>query len=264
MIPNEKADQIPMEHPDQQVDGYLSKKLEATLEELCRQARQTDGSRMPEAAYDRLKYFRQLRSALASLTQGQAGGSLHFAYLISTPFLRDAHRALTKTRDEHLVYATGPDDGNRMCALTKLVTFNLAQRGVAHATPEPTSQLLALKQLDKNKERLLATFHSHPGNGARATTPSSVDMSTQRGLEKNGYPAIGVIFSRDGYVRFYSANRLFQVTVSGVGVKQVDDCLFHITDIKARSILAGTASDPKSMIRIINSRAKSFFARRSI
>jgi len=262
MIHNEKSGQIPMGHPHQQVDGYLSKKLEAALEELCRQARQTDGSRMPEATYARLKYFRQLRSALASLSQGQAGDSLYFAYLISAPFLRDAHLVLTKTRDEHLVYATGPDDGNRMCALTKLVTFDLAQQGVAHAAPELTSQLLALRQLDKNEERLLATFHSHPGNGARATTPSSVDMSTQRGLEKNGYPAIGVVFSRDGYVRFYSANRLFRVTVSGAGVKQVDDCLFHITDIKARSMHRD--SDPKSMIRIINSRAKSFFARRSI
>lgn len=259
----EIGDQVLKQRPDQLIDSFLSEKLGATLDELRLHAWQTDGNEMPEAVYGRLKRLRQLRSALATLTQGEAASSLHFAYLISAAFLREAFHALTKTRDEHLVYATGPDDGKRLFALTRLVTFNLAQRSLAHATPERTSQLKALTQLDKNEERLLATFHSHPGRGARATAPSGVDMSTQRGLEKNGYPAIGAIFSRDGYVRFYAVNRLFRVTVAGAGVEQVDDHLFRITDIEPRSLFRITDLHPTSLVRIIDSHAKSLFSRRS-
>ena len=258
-VPRKIEDQVFKQRPDQLIDRFLSEKLQATLDELRQQAWQTDGTEMREATYDRLKYFRQLRAALATLSRGEASSSLHSVYLVSASFLRDAFGALTKTRDEDLVYATGPDDGKRLFALTRLVTFDLAQRSIAHATPERTSQLRALMQLDKNEERLLATFHSHPGRGASATTPSGVDMSTQRGLEKNGYPAIGAIFSRDGYVRFYSVNRLFRIAVSGAGVEQVDDYLFRITDIESKSMFRLADLHPRSVVRIIDSHAKSLF-----
>ena len=264
VIPGQTTGQIPMDRPDQLIDGFLSEKLQATLDELRRQAWQTDGSEMPEAPYDALKRLRQLRAALTTLmSEGEATDSRHSVYLISASFLREAFAALTRTRDEHLVYATGPDDGKRLFALTRLVRFNLAQRGLAHAAPERTSQLTALSQLDKNGERLLATFHSHPGRGAGSTTPSGVDLSTQRGLEKNGYPAIGAVFSRDGYVRFYSVNRLFHVTVSGAGVKQVSDQLFQIADVQPQSLRRITHLRPKELLRIIDSHTKSLCSRRS-
>ena len=186
----------PLQRNAQLVDGYLSESLSAALEELRQQAWQTDGAGMPEATYNQLKRLQKMRSALASLTaQGEVENTGHFTYLISASFLKSSYRALTKTCDEDLVYATGPDDGTRVCALTRLVTFKLAQKSMAYAAPEFTSQLQALKQLDENKERLLATFHSHTGIGPGGTKPSSTDMSTQQGLEKNGYPAIGGIFS---------------------------------------------------------------------
>lgn len=256
--------ETPLEVNAQLVDGFLSENLAATLEQLRQQAWQTDGTTMPEATYERLKRLRQIRAALAALmTQSKVEDARHFVYLISAAFLRDAFYALTKTRDENLVYATGPDDGTRLCALTRLVTFNLAQRSVAQAVPEQSSQLAALSQLDKNEERLLATLHSHSGIGARSTMPSPTDRSTQQGLERNGYPAIGAIFSRDGYVRFYSVNRLFRVAVSGAGARQIDDYLFQITDIKPRPRLAVKALDPRTLVRTIDSRAKTFFQRRS-
>ena len=245
------------------VDGYLSESLSAALEELRQQAWQTDGAGMPEATYNRLKRLQKMRSALVSLAaQGGIGNPGHFTYLISASFLQSAHRALTKTRDEDLMYATGPDDGTRLCAITKLVAFDLAQKGIAHAIPELSSQIRALMQLDKNEERLLATLHSHPGSGADRTSPSPTDLSTQQGLEKNGYPAIGGIFSRDGYVRFYSVNRPFRVTVSGAGVKQVDDCLFQIIDSEAQSPVSADPN-PRSLIKAVEVRAKSLLSRRS-
>jgi len=257
-------DEIAAKRPDQLIDGYLSENLSITLEELRQQAWRTDGTKMPEAIYDCLKRLRQLRSALAALTtHDEAADARCSVYLISAAFLREAFRALTKTTDEDLVFATGPEDGTRLFALTRMVTFNLAQRSVAHAVPEHRSQVAALRQLDRNDERLLATLHSHPGGGAGAARPSSVDMSTQRDLEKNGYPAIGVVFSRDGYVRFYSVDRMFRVSVSGAGVKQVDDCLFHLADAQPRSSHPIKDFDPRSLVRGIVDRDKPLLTRRS-
>jgi len=262
---NSKAEvRDPLEHNARLVDGFLSENLSATLEELRQRVWQTDELEMSDETYNRLKRLRKMRSALATLKpHGQIEDERHSTYLISASFLKAAFRALTKTRDEDLVYATGPDDGTRLCALTRIVTFNLAQKGIAHASPELGSQVRALMQLDKNEERLLATLHSHPGDGAGRTSPSPTDLSTQQGLEKNGYPAIGAIFSRDGYVRFYSVNRLFRVIVSGAGVKQVGDCLFRITDIKPRALLAARVPDPRLVVRAIDARVKSMLALRS-
>ena len=264
-VPRLTEDQAIKQRPDQLIDQFLSEKLTATLAELTHQAWQTDGTEMPKATYDRLKYFHQLREALATLTQSEGANPLRSVYLISSSFLRDAFRAVTKTRNEDLVYVTGPEDGKRLFALTRLVTFNLAERSIAHAIPEHRSQLRALMRLDKSEERLLATFHSHPGKGARATKPSPTDMSTQHGLEKNGYPAIGAIFSRDGYVRFYSANRLFRVAMSGarIAAEQADDNLFRICDIEPRLLSRFARSHPRSLVRNIDSHAKSMSRRRS-
>jgi proteasome lid subunit RPN8/RPN11 len=158
------------------------------------------------------------------------------SYLVSASFLHEAFDALTKTGDEHLVYATGPEDGKKLFALTRLVTFDLAEASVVGAAPDPASQLKALAELDRNGERLLATFHSHPGKGAGATAPSGVDLSTQEGLEKLGYPAIGVVFSRNGFVRFYAANRDFRVVVSGSGIESVEERLFRLADANPRAL----------------------------
>jgi hypothetical protein len=253
-----------LEHNVRLIDGYLSENLSATLEELRQQAWETDGIEMPDEIYNRLKKLRKMRSALSIVkSHGGNADAGCFIYLISAAFLKSAYRSLTKTRDEDLVYATGPDDGERLCALTRMVTFDLAQQSVACAVPESTSQLRALLQLDENEERLLATLHSHPGQGPEQADPSDLDLSTQQGLEQNGYPAIGGVFSRDGYARFYSVDRPFRVVVSGAGVKQVDDCLFQIADLKPQSLLAGRASTPRAMVQAIDTRAKALLSRRS-
>lgn len=258
---NQSPVQTPPDRPDQLIDGFLSEKLQATLDELRRQAWQTDGTDMPDSTYDTLKRLRQLRSALATLmSKDEVVDARTSTYLIGAAFLREAFAALTKTADEDLVYATGPEDGKRLFALTRLVTFDLAQRSLAHAAPEHSSQLAALSQLDRNKERLLATLHSHPGRGAGSTAPSSVDLSTQRGLEKNGYPSIGAIFARDGYVRFYSVNRLFRVAVSGAGVRQVDDKLFQVEDVQPKSLLRILSVKP--LVHSVTAHAKTLLAGR--
>jgi len=223
--------------PDRMIEEFLSEKLTITLNELRQRAWEIGADASLEAVYNEMKRLRRLREALAALVLGESSTVVKPSYLVSSSFLRKAFQTLTKTRDEHLVYATGPEDGRVLFALTRLVTFNLAARSAAHAAPEPRSQLKALMQLDENEERLLATFHSHTRTGVGATTPSSVDHSTQKGLEELGYPTIGAVFSRDGYVRFYAVNRGFRVVVSGAGVEKIEESLFRLTDTGRSSLL---------------------------
>ena len=44
----------------------------------------------------------------------------------------------------------------------------------------------------------------HPGSGADSTQPSGIDYRHHRRLEKGGFQALGIIMTRDGYVRFYT------------------------------------------------------------
>jgi len=226
-----------LQRPEQLIDAYLLERLRGALEELGELAQKALDEKAVEGAYARVKALRGLRRAVGALVQGQSEETRPAVYLVSASFLRIALRLLTKTHNEELVYVTGPEDGKHLFALTRLVRFALSEKSVAYAAPEPASQTAALTRLDKRQERLLATFHSHPGRGAQASTPSSVDLSTQGNLERMGYPSIGAIFTRDGFVRFYSVKRRFRVVVSGADCEQVGEYLFRLTDITPKPLL---------------------------
>lgn len=150
-------------------------------------------------------------------------------YLVSARFLREAKAHLTDLPDEKLVYVTGPQDVSTF-ALSRLVFFKLAHASRAYAIPDPSSQIDALEHLTEEGQALLATFHSHPGHGPDATRPSGIDLATQEQLEDLGYPTVGVIFSRDGFVRFYTKNHEFDVSVSGSGAIEVTKHLYRLIE----------------------------------
>lgn len=173
------------------------------------------------------KRLLRLRRGLTRLATAAAKGDGPKTYLVGVPFLRDVVRMLTRTRNEDLVYVTGLADPEGVYALTRVVRLDL-DRGVAHATPIPKSAAHALLRLEEAGELLLATFHSQPGRGPRATEPSQLDLATQQRLERAEYPTIGAIVSRDGFIRFYSVDRPFRVAVSGTGYERVNDYLFQV------------------------------------
>ena len=214
--------------PAELVDAYLRDRLQRELEELGEIAQNASNEEAVDRVWARVKEIRELRRAVDILADGQQDGARPVTYLVGATLLDSAHRLLTRSRHEEIVYVTGPEDGRQLFALTRLVQFELADKSAAHATPDPVSQTEALTRLEKRKERLLAAFHSHPGKGTEATSPSSVDLSTQADLERMGYPTIGAVFSRDGFVRFYSVNRKFRVVASGAGCEPVGENLFRL------------------------------------
>jgi len=221
---------------------FLERALDGAAAEFGERAIGTADDGAVTQSYGRVMELRQVRQAVRTLARGVVPDAAEPLYLVGSSFLMGAYNALTETSDEHLVYATGPEDGKRAFAISQLVTFELAEKSAVSAAPDPTSQLEALTELDRRGERLLAVLHSHPGRGAGATTPSSVDRSTQEGLEKMGYPTIGVIFSRDGFVRFFSVNRKFRVAVSGTGIEPAGDHIYRLSDVASKSFLQRVVS----------------------
>jgi hypothetical protein len=223
--------------PAELVDEYLRETLTGALGTLSARAQDADDDDEVERAFGRVREVRRLRQAVDAMARGVTPATAVPVYLVSATFLAHSFALLTRTPDEHLVYATGPEDGKQLFALTRVVTFDLAEKSRAHALPDPRSQVEALMELDRGEERLLATLHSHPDEGSSNAAPSSTDLSTQANLERMRFPTIGIVFSRDGFVRFYSVNRPFRVVVSGAGCERVEDRLYHITAARPQSLL---------------------------
>jgi hypothetical protein len=222
--------------PERLLTDFVEHQLDTAAASLQEKARAAGENWAVEQAFEDVMELRRVRQAVGDLAQRETAKASVPLYLASASFLKTTFESLTETPDEHLVYATGPEDGKQAFALTRLITFGLAEQTPVSAKPEPTSQRDALIELDRQGERLLAVLHSHPGHGESATKPSSVDQTTQEGLEKMGYPAIGAIFSRDGFVRFFSVNRPFRVAVSGTGVERVGDRVFRVGNDAPQSI----------------------------
>lgn len=91
-----------------------------------------------------------------------------------------------------------------------------------HFQPTPESVYSALKRFDQFGYRLRAIIHSHPGEGPAASTPSPTDMQTLERLE-HAYRAIGLIVTRDGYLRAFSKALEFQLNIYGKGIEVVDE-----------------------------------------
>jgi proteasome lid subunit RPN8/RPN11 len=221
--------------PAREVDAYLLRNLLMELAEFNDRATSIGDDPAVSDAYARVIELRELRRATQRLSEVEP--ETVNTYLMRTSFLEEAFRILTRTPHEHLVYATGAEDGDRVFSVSQLVHFDLESQSMVGAAPEPASQAKALLSLEETRERLLATLHSHPGTGPGATDPSSVDLSTQRNLEKAGCPAIGLVFSRDGYVRFYAVERRFRVSISGAGCERVERDLFRLTNVAPRTLL---------------------------
>jgi hypothetical protein len=150
-------------------------------------------------------------------------------YLVSSLFLHDSFKLLNKREVESLHFVTGPE----VCGvkvLDKIIDLRLEKQSAVFARAESGSVREAMIYLSKYEYKLWGCFHIHPGFGAFATFPSSTDMTLDRLLTKGGYKCLGAIFSRDGYVRFFSSKK-FRVNVYGEGVEKIDERIYRITEV---------------------------------
>lgn len=192
--------------------------LDAALEALDRAEAERAFARIMDLI-DRRRFMRDL----TNLT----GGTAPPLYVVSTLFLEESFRFLVRHPSEDMHYVTGSELGPWR-VLERLVDFEKSTRTAVGVSGTPSATHRTLIGLSEKAHRLIAWCHSHPGRGAGATLPSGIDLDHQERLERGGYPTIGLIFSRDGYVRFFSHTTTFRLQVFGAGVRSIDERVYQL------------------------------------
>jgi hypothetical protein len=176
------------------------------------------------------------RALLAVYPQAIPASGPASTYVVSAWFLTQCAEMLLADPQGHerLHFVTGVRIGaNR--TLDRMIPVPIESHSAIHATAAQTGAQQALIELDAWGHTVHGLFHSHPGQGREATRPSSTDLATHERYERGGYPLIGAIVVRDGYVRFFSHRADFSISVFGEGVTQIDTRLFHIKNLSGSS-----------------------------
>ncbi len=152
-------------------------------------------------------------------------------YLMSSRFLIECFDYLSQREVESMHFVTGHEIENRnVRVLDKVLEVEHEEQSIVSARADDESVRKTLIHLYENNLRLLGYFHIHPGSGPGSTNPSDKDLTLENKLERGGYEAIGAIFSRDGYIRFFSANtKNYEIQISGEGVEKISDGLYKLT-----------------------------------
>lgn len=151
-------------------------------------------------------------------------------YSVSSLFLHESFRKLTADQDEQFFFITGSEvDG--VLVLDQWAEFAHQKRSMVGVTGEPRATHGLLIRLEQFGHRLLAHFHSHPGQGPDATNPSGIDEKFQRRLESAGHVAVMAIFSRDGFIRFVRLDHNFDVDIYGNGVEKHAPGIYRLTNL---------------------------------
>ena len=151
-------------------------------------------------------------------------------YVVSSLFLHECFKTLTADPDEQFFFVTG-SEAEGVLVLDQSVEFAHQRRNRLSVVADMPSTHNLLIRLEQFGHKLLAHFHSHPGEGADATRPSGTDDNFQKRLESAGHLAIMAIFSRDGFVRFVRLDRNFEIEIYGEGVENYAPGIYRIKNI---------------------------------
>ena len=184
---------------------------------------------MMKAIQKHMLVIAEMNELIAIYLDSNYNANTKTGYLVSSLFLRESFELLNKREVESLHFVTGPEIGETK-VLDKIVDFRLEKQSAVYAKADTSAVRKALIYLNRYAYKLYGCFHIHPGNGAASIFPSSTDMTLDRLLHQGGYECIGAIFSRDGYVRFFSSDE-FEINIYGNGVEKVNEKLYRLVKV---------------------------------
>lgn len=174
-----------------------------------------------------LKFFRRKKAKVISACAKRKPEMV--TYLVSSLFLHENFDLIKDDSVETFYYVTGPETiGIKI--LDRIEKFGYEERNGAYAKAVTLDSTRILIKLDLHGHRLWGYFHSHTASGAYGSSPSFVDLNLRDTLDRGGYKAIGVIFSKDGFIRFFSS-KPFRIIIYGEGVVKINEELYHLVKI---------------------------------
>ena len=158
-------------------------------------------------------------------------------YRTSSLFLKECFEFLVSTREEVIHLVTGVELEKNFFILDRLEKIKY-QASIAGAQADVKDLFRKLVEIDEKYGcLLLAVFHSHPFEGIAGSCPSGIDHNLQESLEKSGYKTIQAVFSRNGYIRFFSNKLAFEIEVYGKGIEKIseqgNEKIFKLSEIKS-------------------------------
>ncbi|MFA5143757.1 MAG: hypothetical protein WC522_06290 [Candidatus Omnitrophota bacterium] len=144
-------------------------------------------------------------------------------YRTGSLFIKECAQYLTSSSEEviHLVSGIELEKDSFLLDRLEKVEYRASMVGAKADIQDLFKKLIELDE--KYGHLLLAVFHSHPFKGIAGTCPSGIDRNLQNGIEASGYKTIQAIFSRDGYIRFFSNKLDFEIEVYGKGVEKISE-----------------------------------------
>ena len=161
----------------------------------------------------------QLPLQIPSSKERMAGRTI----LIHTELLYQGYGMLFPA--ERMMVAAGrtADETSTLTALFD-VTGNAHSANVRADADRLARALIAMEATDSF---LLGWIHSHPGNGAGATIPSSIDRRQQKDwIRDYSQNLLGIIMVEDGYFRLWGSaveEGKVQVVLSGGGIQESEE-----------------------------------------
>lgn len=147
-------------------------------------------------------------------------------FVFSSWMLQESFRICTSSREEGLHFILGVDvDG--VSIGTRLATFPYAHRSISGATGDRLATHRVCIETHEAGHRIMAMVHSHPGTGPHATHHSMIDHATHHQWESTTR-MIGGVWSRDGYLRWFSTSLEFKADVIGTHMEQLNEDLWKL------------------------------------
>lgn len=193
----------------------MGKKIRMTLEEEFKS--------MEKAMEEFSKFKSGFLNLLEEHNPAGEACSRPVVYKVGTLFLQECFSYLMESEDEVMHLVSGIRLSKRCYTLDRIEKVQFAASAVS-AKADTRGLFVKLNEIDeKFGHTLLAVFHSHISKEASGTTPSGIDRKLQTVLEKSGYKAIQAVFSRDGFVRFFSNSLPFEIELFGKGMQKLEE-----------------------------------------
>lgn len=183
-------------------------------------------------SFEQIRQTNEILSALDEIeteTQTKKKSSVR-QYAVSSLFLHESFKKLTADADEQFFFVTGTEIDETL-VLDQWIDLVHERRTIVGVTVDTKVSHKLLIKLEQFGHKLLAHFHSHPGNGSASTTPSGTDVGFQKRLEGAGHIAVMAIFSRDGFIRFLRIDENVEVRIYGEGVESHGRNLFRLSKV---------------------------------
>ena len=207
----------------------LVERREKLLGRFNQAARKRKGMARLFAEIHKINEFLESLDQIAAETTTKPGYGCR-RYAVSSLFLHESFKKLTADQDEQFFFITG-SEVEGVLVLDQWAEFAHQKRSMLGVTGDTRSTHSLLIKLEQFKHRLLAHFHSHPGNGAEATRPSGTDENFQKRLEQAGHVAVMAIFSRDGFIRFIRLDENPAIEIYGEGVEKHEAGIYRLTNL---------------------------------